>query len=353
MKLTAVADVFIKEEYYQDAIAKYPEYTCLGIPYFGVNDRTQMREIVHLIETKGVEACEPPAELWELIEQTEVLMVHLCPVNERLLEKAKNLKLILVNRGGTENIDIAAATARGIPVLSNPAHNANAVAEFTIGLLIAEMRNIARGHAGLKNGEWRECFPNSGVIWELCGQTIGLIGFGTIARLVARKLQGFDCSVIVYDPYVAEQDPDLVKYSCRKVELNELLATADVVSLHARSSGDKPLLGREELAIVKPSAYLINTARAYLVDYDALYAALRDGRLRGAALDVFPSEPVSPDHPLLTLDNVTLTNHRGGDTVNSYSDSPAMLFAEAHKLFAGDYDHVRFWKNKVKTMKNN
>lgn len=348
MKLTAVADAFIGQEDYRAACAQYPEFTLIGTPFFGVEDRTAMRETVRRIETGGPTACQPPEALWDLIEETEVLMVHLCPVSEALLARAKNLKLILTNRGGTENIDVAAATARGIPVLSNPAHNANAVAEYTIGLIFSEMRNIGRAHAALKAGEWRERFPNSGNIRELRGQTVGLIGFGTIARLTARKLQGFDCTVLVSDPYVPADDPELIQYNCRKVELNELLAASDVVSLHARSSG-KPLLGEAELAQMKPSAYLINTARAHLIDYAALARVLAAGQLRGAALDVFEAEPVPADHPLLALDNVTLTNHRGGDTVNSYADSPAMLFDEARKLFAGDTDHVRFWINKQNT----
>ena len=150
---------------------------------------------------------------------------------------------------------------------------------------------------------------------------------------------------------MSDNDPDLAKYNCRRVDLEELLKISDFVSLHARANGDKPLIGRDELALMKPSSYLINTARAYLLDYDALYEALREGKMRGAALDVFESEPIKPTHPLLTLDNVTLTNHRGGDTVNSYSDSPAMLLCEAQKLFAGDYDSVRFWKNKKETLK--
>ena len=352
MKFTAVADIFLKEDYYLDSLRKYPGYECLGIPFFGVNDRTAMRKTVHLIETGGSEACEPPEQLWDLIEQTEVLMVHLCPVSEKLISKAKNLKLILVNRGGTENVNVEAATARGLPVLSNPAHNANAVAEYTVGLMVAETRNIARAHKSLMcGGEWRERFPNSGVIYEIVNQTVGLIGFGTIARLVAKKLQGWDVNIVVYDPYVSDNDPDLAKYNCRRVDLEELLKISDFVSLHARANGDKPLIGRDELALMKPSSYLINTARAYLLDYDALYEALREGKMRGAALDVFESEPIKPTHPLLTLDNVTLTNHRGGDTVNSYSDSPAMLLCEAQKLFAGDYDSVRFWKNKKETLK--
>ena len=350
MKLTAVADMFVVEEYYRNGLADFPEFELIGMPFFGLTDRTKMREVVRKIETGGPNACEPPAELWDLIEETEVLIVHLCPVSAELLARAKNLKLILTNRGGTENIDIAAASRLGIPVLANPAHNANAVAEYTIGLLFAEMRNIGRAHAAMMRGEWRERFPNSGNIWELRGQTIGLIGFGTIARLVAKKMQNFECRILVSDPYLPENDPELLTYGCTKVELDQLLAESDVVSVHARSSG-KPLLGADELARMKPSAYLINTARAHLIDYDALCAALEKGQLRGAALDVFTAEPVPADHPLLKFDCVTLTNHRGGDTVNSYADSPAMLYAEARVLFAGDYDCVHFWTNKKETCK--
>ena len=350
MNLTAVADAFIGAKDYRTACAQFPAFSLLGVPFFGVDDRTQMREIVRRIETGGPTACEPPAALWDLLAETEVLMVHLCPVSAALLERAPKLKLILTNRGGTENIDVEAATARGIPVLSNPAHNANAVAEYTVGLILAEMRNIGRAHAALKTGLWRERFPNSGTIYELRGQTVGLIGFGTIARLVARKLAGFDCTLLVSDPFIQADDPDLAAYACRKVELHELLAESDVVSLHARSSG-QPLIGEAELAQMKPSAYLINTARAHLLDSEALCRALTEGRLRGAALDVFEAEPVPADHPLLALDNVTLTNHRGGDTVNSYADSPAMLLTEAEKLLSGDTDHVRFWINKQNTCK--
>ena len=350
MKVTTVADVFLKEDYYKTGLSKYPEFDHAHSFFFGVDDRQEMRHIVHQIEVKGSEACDPPAELWDVIEDTEILMVHLCPVSEKLLKAAKNLKMVLVNRGGTENINVEAATALGIPVLSNPAHNANAVAEFTFGLMIAESRNIGRSYHALMNGTWREKFFNSGNIFELRGQTVGLVGFGTIARLVAKKLQGWETNIVVYDPYLPDDDEELVAYGCRKCSLEELLSTSDIVSLHARASGDKPLIGAEELALMKPSAYMINTARAYLMDYDALFNALQAGKLRGAALDVFETEPLG-EHKLLSLDNVTLTNHRGGDTVNSYSDSPEMMFAEARKYFEGNYNKVRFWKNKNELMK--
>ena len=211
--------------------------------------------------------------------------------------------------------------------------------------------SISEQGTALKNGVWKENFPNYGRVFELRNKTIGLIGFGTIGRLVAEKLQPFHVNILTTDPAVSADDPDLAKYNVTLTDLDTLLSTSDVVSLHARASGDKPLLGAEELALLKPSAYLINTARSYLVDYDALYEILRDGKIRGAALDVFESEPIKADHKMLTLDNVTLTNHRGGDTVNSYSDSPAMLLCEAKKFHEGDFDSVRFWKNKNETLK--
>lgn len=346
MLLSSVADVFMKKEYYESAVRAHPSFELKNVAFFGNEDRAYMREVVHKIEVGGSESFEPPRELVDVISETEVLMVHICPVSEGLLKSAKKLKAILLNRGGVENVNVAAATALGIPVLSNPAHNANAVAEYTVGLIIALTRNIGLAFNGLKNGIWREKFPNSGSIYELSGMTVGLVGFGTIARLVTRKLSAFNVKFLVYDPFIRDDDPDLAEYNCLKVTLEELLSVSDVVSLHARASGDKPLLGERELSFMKPDAYLINTARAYLVDYDFLYKILYEGKIRGAAIDVFPSEPVSPDDRLFSLDNVLLTNHRGGDTVNSYSDSPAMLLCEVEKLFAGEYDKVKFWVNK-------
>lgn len=345
MKLLCVSDAFMRPEYYRKAESLHPNFQITDIINFGVEDRTEMRHTVHEIEHGGPDAVPAPEELYEKIAGAEALMVHLCPVTRRLLESdaAKNLKLIMVNRGGTENIDVAAATERGIPVLSNPAHNANAVAELTIGLMLDASRNISRADKVMKEGGWREAFPNSGNIYELHGLTVGLIGFGNIARRVAKFLNAFDCNIVFYDPNVKEDDPQVVEYKARKVELDELMSTADFISLHARPN--KVILGRHEFGLMKPHSYFINTARALSVDYDALYDVLKEKKILGAALDVHRVEPTDPNEPLLTLDNITLTNHRGGDTVNSYSDSPEMMLTEGDKLLAGKSD-VRFWINR-------
>lgn len=333
MKTIAVADAFMKEAYYQDSFSRTPTYTLDKVLFFGAPDRIDMRDTVHAIERGGCDAVPPPPELLDAIGDAEALMVHLCPVNREVIDRAKNLKIILSNRGGLENIDLEAASRLGIPVLHNPAHNANSVAELTIGLMIAEMRNLARTHGNLMRGQWREHYHNTGNVREISGLTVGLIGFGNIGRRVAHKLTVFDCSVLVCDPYINPNDPDLAKYNCTLVDQPSLLAKSDIISLHARS--DSLILSGTDIRAMKTGAYFINTARPHLIDNDAMVDSLRSGRLMGGAFDVFLHEPILPDEPYITLDNVTLTNHRGGDTVNCYADSPAMLLAQADILFAG------------------
>ncbi len=342
MKTIAVSDAFMRPEYYCAGADLHPDFELTKIISFGLPDRKDMRHMAYIIERGGPEAVEAPAELYDSIADAEALMVHLCPVTRRLIEKAKNLKLIMVNRGGTENIDLAAATEHGIPVLSNPAHNANAVTELTVGLMLAESRNIVRADREMKLGSWREKFPNTGHILELKGLTVGIVGFGSIGRRVARLLNAFGCNLLFNDPFVPADDPDALLYNVKKVELAELMSVSDYVTLHARA--DEVIIGRAEFALMRPDSYFINTARPHLVDYKALYEVLRDKKILGAALDVHTSEPTDPAEPLLTLDNITLTNHRGGDTINSYADSPEMMFAEAEKLLAGR-DDVKFWIN--------
>lgn len=339
MKAIAVSDAFVTQQDYEKAFAAWPDPELGPVPFFGVPDRHAMRTVARRLERMGPEAEEVPPELYALVQDAEVLMVHLCPVPRKLLEQAPRLRCILTNRGGLENIDLDAARERGIEVLSNPAHNANAVAEYTVALMLAETRNVARADRSLRQGQWREAFPNSGRIFELAGATVGLIGFGTIGRLVAKKLSTFSCNILVHDLYAPADDPEAKAYGCRFVSLEQLLAESDVVSLHARS--ETVILGQEQLALLKPTAYLINTARPHMVDNDCLYRMLREERIAGAALDVFSREPLSPEDPLLALDNVTLTNHRGGDTVNSYSDSPAMLLEQLQVLLRGGTP--RFW----------
>lgn len=332
MKIVCVSDHFMIESFYIDCLKKFEGIELISIPYFGAHTRKEMREMVHNIESKGPYAYEVPAEVYEAVKDADLLMVHLCPVPRELMEAAPNLKYILLNRGGTENVDLKAAKELKIPVLNNPSHNGNAVAELTIGHIISETRNMARTHLALKNGVWRENFPNVGRVYELRGKTIGLIGFGTIGRLVAEKLQPFNVNIIATDPAISKDDEDIIKYNVTLTDLETVMKESDVVSLHARNDERKIIVGKEQFDLMKPTAVFVNTARAYMVDYDYLAKILEERKITGAALEVFPVEPLPQDSPFITLDNVSLTNHRGGDTVNCYSDSPKYLLTELYKL---------------------
>lgn len=330
MKCVIIGDVFITPNMMEQALDLYNErYMEVKSFYFGINDRKKMRDVVKAIEINGPYAFPSPEGLIDEIIDADVLMVHLCPITKEVLERAPKLKLILSNRGGTENIDMKATERLNIKVLTNPAHNANAVAEYTIGLILNELRNISRSHTSLINGTWRESYPNSVNIKEISKMIVGIIGFGSVGKLVVEKLSGFKCPILVYDPFVDNIDQNNLKF----VPLKTLLNKSDIITLHARSNEKKPLIGEEEFNEIKPDAYLINTARSYLVDMEALYNKLKRKELCGAAIDVFDIEPLPVDYKFLSLDNITLTNHRGGDTLNAYSDSPLMMLRQAEKVF--------------------
>ncbi len=344
MKCVAIGDNFITPDMMKRGIESYSYLNFDNIEYFffGLHSRSEMRHIVKVIETGGFETLDLPEGLLDAVEDADVIMCHLCPITKKVLERAKKLKLILCNRGGHENIDVEACTEKNVAVLLNPSHNANAVAEFTVGLILNETRNITRSNIAINNGEWREKYPNTATqIHEMCDLTIGLIGFGAVAQLVYEKLKAFNCRFLISDPfYSGKINKNIAKF----VPLEQLLENSDVVSLHARLSRKSILLGEEEFKRMKNTAYFINTARSYMVDYDALAGALKTGEIMGAAIDVFDVEPVTKENnPLVGLDNCTLTNHRGGDTINSYSDSPAMMMKEAQKYFEGDTP--KYWLN--------
>jgi D-3-phosphoglycerate dehydrogenase / 2-oxoglutarate reductase len=325
LKALVVGDFFLPSEilikslnYLKDEILEVKKIDLIS------KDRYEARNMVKVIETKGPEGVKPPTDMVELIKDVDILVIHLCPVPVYIINKAKKLKLIATARGGLENIDLKTAKKRNITIINTPAHNAEAVAEYTIGLMVAETRNIARSHHYLINKVWQEHYPNSDDIPEINSSIIGLLGFGVIARAVARKLKGFDCRIMVHDPYV---DKSLIEETgCIPVDLKTLLSESDILSIHARlSKGAKHIIGLDELKLMKPTSYLINTSRANIIDMDSLYFSLKNKIIKGAALDVFDEEPISPDNLFLKLDNVTLTNHRAGDTKNCFYNSPVMI----------------------------
>jgi D-3-phosphoglycerate dehydrogenase / 2-oxoglutarate reductase len=228
--------------------------------------------------------------------------------SDRVLAACPSLRLISIWGTGTDNVDVAACRARDVAVMNTPGVNAHAVAEHTLALMLAVTRRIPAMDAAVRRGEWPR-----GQLVQLEGKTLGVVGLGTIGRRVTSLAGAFGMRVLTstWGP----DDGRSAALGARHVDVETLLGEADVVSLHMRLTADtREILDRDRLALMKPTSFLINTARAGLVDRAALVDALRDGRLAGAALDVFHEEPIPPGDPLLTLPNVVLTPHNAGMT---------------------------------------
>jgi len=276
----------------------------------------------------------------------EALVIEAQPVTAATFAALPSLRVLACLRGDPVNVDLEAATNRGVPVLCTPGRNRESVADFVIGLLLSVTRHIASSHHGIMTRELTETpevaaarGPRRDVIWrpadttrplpydvfkgpELASLRLGIIGFGEIGRRVGEKARALEMDVLVHDPWVAAVE--IAAVGARAVELDELLRESDAISLHARSPGP-PIIGEEQLALMRPGSYLINTSRANQVDYEAMIRALRSGHLAGAGLDVFPDEPLSSSSPLLELPNVTLTPHLAGASSNVVEHQSALL----------------------------
>jgi D-3-phosphoglycerate dehydrogenase / 2-oxoglutarate reductase len=277
------------------------------------------------------------AEVVRLAQGAEVLITQLAPVSASILDQLPELKLIAVSRGGPVNIDMAAARARGVQVVNTPGRNASAVAEFTIGAILAETRNITRGHDALRNGVYRGDLYRADVAGrELSEMTVGLVGYGEVGRRVVKFLKAFGCRILVADPYVQLSAEDL-RDGVIHCSLESVLTESDVVSLHARVTPETTgMMNRETLMQMKKDATLVNTARGPLMDYGALYEVMKIGHLRGAMLETFAVEPTPPDLPLLHLPNVTLTPHIAGASLKTVSYAAAQAANEVRRYLAGE-----------------
>jgi D-3-phosphoglycerate dehydrogenase / 2-oxoglutarate reductase len=275
-------------------------------------------------------------ETVRLVGDAEVVVTQLAPFSATMMDQMAGLKLIAVSRGGPVNIDMSAARARGIKVVNTPGRNATAVAEFTIGAIIAETRNITKGHEALRRGEYRGDLYRADVTGRELGEmTIGLVGYGEVGHRVVKYLKAFGCRILVCDPYVQLSAQDL-KDGVVQCSLDQVLAESDVVSLHPRVTPETThMMNAETLRKMKPDATLINTARGPLMDYEALYDVMSEGHLRGAMLETFAIEPVPPNWPLLRLPNVTLTPHIAGASVKTVTYAAGLAADEVNRYLTG------------------
>ncbi|GAA4691363.1 phosphoglycerate dehydrogenase [Nocardioides conyzicola] len=249
-------------------------------------------------------------ELLAAIVDADALLVRSATkVDAEALAAATRLKVVARAGVGLDNVDVRAATQAGVMVVNAPTSNIVSAAELAVALMLAAARHVSPAHAALKAGEWKRS-RYTGV--ELYEKTVGIVGLGRIGVLVAQRLSAFGMKVIAYDPYV--QAGRAAQMGVRLVDLDTLLAEADFMSVHLPKTPETVgLVGVEQLAKVKPSLVLVNAARGGIVDEPALYAALKEGRVAAAGLDVFASEPCT-DSPLFELENVVATPHLGAST---------------------------------------
>jgi len=245
-------------------------------------------------------------------ERVVALVSRNAPVTAEVMARFPALRVIAKHGVGLDAIDVPAATSRGLPVVYTPGANALSVAEHALALILAVAKRLLPADRAVRADDFAYKFR--GEFLELSGLTLGIVGLGRIGRDLARMAGlGLGMRVVAHSPSVPDE---LFRESgVQRIDLLELLARSDVVSLHAPARpGESPLMGASQLAAMKPGAILVNTARGSVVDEVALVEALTSGHLGGAGLDVFAEEPPRPDHPLFRLDNVVLSPHVGGST---------------------------------------
>ncbi len=275
------------------------------------------------------------AELTARIADYQVLITEEDEVTRAVISGSPDLVMVIDTRAAPVNIDVEAATEHGVVVINTPGRNADAVGDLTVMMMIMVLRNVWPAMTSLRDGTWVErgllpsYLANQG--FELRDKTVGLVGLGATGLATARRLTGFGARLVASDPFVAVDVAAGV--DVKLVALDELLRTADIVSLHVPlSSATTGMIGARELSLLKPTAFLINSARAGLIDGDALLQSLREGRIAAVALDVFDREPLPLDDPLLELPNVVALPHLGGAT-HEVTDHQSRIAWESLEAF--------------------
>jgi len=294
---------------------------------------------LHLLESDPevtFEVCKPPldeAAHGRLADCEALIVSSQATVDEELLASAPHLKVIGRAGAGLDNMDIEAASRRGVLVMNVPGGNTIAAAEHTMALLLALCRNIPQSHVSLTRGEWRR---DDFLGVQLHGKTLGIIGLGQVGSRVARQAQGFGMEVVACDPHISVEAARDLRVTL--LELDELLRRSDFITLHVPlTPATRGLIGAREIAQMKAGVRIVNTARGALINSAALYQALTSGHVAGAALDVFETEPPLGD-PLLALPNVIATPHLGSKTEEAQRDVSAQIVSQVLDALRGrDY----------------
>ena len=334
MKILAVGDSFVPVPVFQRGLA--------GLEGAHAIDYLQLDESQELVATTASESSireylGTPAQIAARVESAEILIVHGAPVTDEVLAAAPNLRLVCCARGGPVNVDVAALSARGIPLVNTPGKNAESVADQALAFMIMLARGFPKAQRFLIEGGTlgESAFEGARFLGhDLGGHVLGLVGFGNVGSRVHRRAEAFGMRMVVYDPYVRVGElPTTEQVS----NLAALLAKSDFVSLHVRATAEtQKFFGSAQFNAMKPGSYFLNTARESLVDEEALDAALASGHLAGAALDVVRPRSQPGPHPLLRHENVVITPHIGGATYETLLRGVTMVADEIQRFVAGE-----------------
>lgn len=350
-KITIIYDSLVKKEYFQEVFKDNKltsKYSVTYYPWQASLSKSEFQEQIDLIEKYGPNQFKPDSELLQILADTDILLLHIAPVNKEMLKACHKLQVIGLCRGGTENIDLETCKKLDIPVI-RMVKNAQSTAEFTLGLMLDLSRNISKSSQLLNNGIWQKNFYNNGFRYNLKDMTVGIIGLGNIGQILAKLLLAIGVQVKAYHPHLSQEKKDSINLPLTYSSLDEVLSSSDIISLHLRVTPEtQNIINQETLSKMKPNALLINTARAALVNEADLLNCLRQGQIAGAALDVFWDEPITKDHPLIAMDNVVLTSHIAGDT-DVIDRAPKMLWDQIAEFLNGGHPTMLI---KSKYMKN-
>lgn len=271
-----------------------------------------------------------------LIEEADYLITQSIYVTGEQLKRAKHLKMIQKYGIGVDKIDCKAAEELNIPVCITAGANSVPVSEMAIGLMLAVNRRIPYVDKAVRAGQWPKAEMRA-QCYMLQGKTIGLVGIGNIAKQVAKRLSGFDVKEIVYYDIFRLSEEKEQELHVRYAPLDELMAVSDVISIHVPLTDEtRGMISAERIGMMKPTAILINTARGFIIDQDALIDALREKKIRGAGLDAFEEEPLSADSPLLALENLVLTCHHAGSVIDNVLPRAIHAYGNIEKFSRGE-----------------
>lgn len=295
------------------------------------------------------------------VKDADIIITSYDDITRKVIESAPNLRLIACTRATPVNVDMEAAKERNIPVLYTPGRNSDCTAELTIGLMLSVARNIPMAHMALKQGKYtgednvqkktKEGLK-ADIVWDvgpdspytvfkgtqLKGKILGILGYGSIGKKVGRIARAMDMQLLVYDPYQGELEIEEIGIK-KAASIDEVMQNADFITSHMKVTEETTgIISKERIAMMKPTAYLINASRGAILDEEALIEALREKRIAGAAFDVYASEPIAKNHPYIQeLDNVVITPHIAGAAYDVLANHTKQVVADVKRFLKGEH----------------